>query len=107
MKAKSMSLKAARKFDERRGSTSLMSDEKIVARIFDHIDNGTTDRGQSSWKEGQEFAKSGVVEDREVVLSAQRGLKSGANEFLEFGLFESAIGRFHNNLTEELEKIAP
>lgn len=57
--------------------------------------------------EGQEFAKSGVVEDRDVVLSAQRGLKSGANEFLEFGLFESAIGRFHKNLTEELEKIAP
>ncbi|MEP2989498.1 MAG: Rieske 2Fe-2S domain-containing protein [Parasphingorhabdus sp.] len=56
--------------------------------------------------EGQEFAKAGVVEDREVVLSAQCGLKTGANEFLEFGLFESAIGRFHAELTEELKDIA-
>lgn len=56
--------------------------------------------------EGQEFAKVGAIEDREVVLSAQRGLKSGANKFLEFGLFESAIGRFHKELTEELKDIA-
>ncbi len=53
--------------------------------------------------EGQEFAKVGAVEDREVVLGAQRGLAAGANEFLEFGLFESAIGRFHGALTRELE----
>lgn len=52
---------------------------------------------------GQEFAAKGAIEDREVVLSAQRGLKSGANEFLEFGLFESAIGKFHETLTRELE----
>ncbi|MEP2103170.1 MAG: SRPBCC family protein [Parasphingorhabdus sp.] len=52
---------------------------------------------------GQEFAAKGAVEDRDIVMSAQRGLKSGANEFLEFGLFESAIGRFHKALTRELE----
>jgi nitrite reductase/ring-hydroxylating ferredoxin subunit len=56
--------------------------------------------------EGQEFAKAGAMEDREVVLGAQRGLKSGANEFLEFGLFESAIGRFHAALTGELANLA-
>lgn len=55
---------------------------------------------------GQEFAKMGAIEDREVVLGAQRGLKAGANEFLEFGLFESAIGRFHEALTGELEDAA-
>ena len=55
--------------------------------------------------EGQEFAKVGAIEDREVVLGAQRGLASGANEFLEFGLFESAIGHFHSGLTEELAKV--
>lgn len=52
---------------------------------------------------GQEFAAAGAVEDREVVLSAQRGLKSNANAYLEFGLFESAIGKFHNIMTRELE----
>jgi len=51
---------------------------------------------------GQEFAKLGAIEDREVVLSAQRGLASGANEYLEFGLFERAIGRFHAALTDAI-----
>jgi len=66
------------------------ADEKAMAAIF----------------EGQEFAKRGAIEDREVVLGAQRGLKAGANKFLEFGLFESAIGRFHKVLTEELKDIS-
>ncbi|MEO9470322.1 SRPBCC family protein [Parasphingorhabdus sp.] len=52
---------------------------------------------------GQEFAAKGAIEDRDVVMSAQRGLKSGANDFLEFGLFESAIGRFHTVLKREIE----
>ncbi|WP_108810616.1 SRPBCC family protein [Sphingorhabdus sp. Alg231-15] len=52
---------------------------------------------------GQEFAAKGAIEDRDVVMSAQRGLKSGANAFLEFGLFESAIGKFHETLKPELE----
>jgi len=52
---------------------------------------------------GQEFAAKGAIEDRDVVMSAQRGLKSGANQYLEFGLFESAIGRFHETLTREIE----
>jgi hypothetical protein len=53
--------------------------------------------------EGQEFAAQGAIEDRDVVLGAQRGLATAANEFLEFGLFESAIGHFHRELTGELE----
>lgn len=55
--------------------------------------------------EGQNFAKKGAIEDREVVLGAQRGLAAGANEFLEFGLFESAIGRFHAALTDEIAEL--
>ncbi|MEP5938790.1 MAG: SRPBCC family protein [Erythrobacter sp.] len=51
---------------------------------------------------GQEFAAIGAIEDRNIVLSAQRGLKSEANDFLEFGLYESAIGRFHSALTRDL-----
>ncbi|MFQ3190375.1 MAG: phenylpropionate dioxygenase-like ring-hydroxylating dioxygenase large terminal subunit [Paraglaciecola sp.] len=56
--------------------------------------------------EGQDFAAKGAIEDQEIVLSAQRGLSSGANEYLEFGLFESAIGRLHTHLTREIESKA-
>ena len=53
--------------------------------------------------QGQEFAAIGAIEDRNIVLSAQRGLKSRANDFLEFGLFEGAIGWFHSVLTQDLD----
>jgi phenylpropionate dioxygenase-like ring-hydroxylating dioxygenase large terminal subunit len=53
--------------------------------------------------EGQKFAAKGAIEDQQIVLSAQRGLLSGANEYLEFGLFESAIGRLHTHLAREIE----
>ena len=38
------------------------------------------------------------AEDQAMVTSAQRGLATGANEFLEFGLFEAAIVRFYERL---------
>jgi phenylpropionate dioxygenase-like ring-hydroxylating dioxygenase large terminal subunit len=53
--------------------------------------------------EGQKFAAIGAIEDQKIVLSAQQGLLSGANEYLEFGLFESAIGRLHTHLAKEIE----
>ena len=34
----------------------------------------------------------------------QRGLRAGANSFLEFGSHESAIGHFHATLDERLER---
>jgi phenylpropionate dioxygenase-like ring-hydroxylating dioxygenase large terminal subunit len=54
--------------------------------------------------EGQKFAADGAIEDQQIVLSAQRGLLSGANEFLEFGLFETAIARLHTHLAREISK---
>ncbi|MDG1010777.1 MAG: SRPBCC family protein, partial [Amylibacter sp.] len=51
-----------------------------------------------SIQKGQAFAKTGALEDREVVISAQKGLISGANQNLTFGLFESAIVRLHAGL---------
>jgi phenylpropionate dioxygenase-like ring-hydroxylating dioxygenase large terminal subunit len=50
----------------------------------------------------QEFAAKGAIEDQKIVLSAQQGLLSGANQYLEFGLFESAIGRLHSQLAKEI-----
>jgi choline monooxygenase len=48
----------------------------------------------------------GGVEDNEMSEGVQRGLHAGANEFVEFGRHESAIGRFHATLDERLECIS-
>jgi phenylpropionate dioxygenase-like ring-hydroxylating dioxygenase large terminal subunit len=40
----------------------------------------------------------GGGEDFDAARSVQRGLTAGANEFLEFGLFESGIVHFHEHL---------
>ena len=44
----------------------------------------------------------GGVEDNEMSEGVQRGLHAGANDFVEFGTHESAIGRFHATLDERL-----
>lgn len=67
-----------------------------------HDAAGEPDALRQSILQGQDFAKTGVVEDRDMVMSAQQGLKSGANTHLTFGLFESAIGRLHAALRDEL-----
>ena len=48
----------------------------------------------------------GAVEDNEMSAGVQRGLLAGANEFVEFGRHESAIGHFHATLDERLARIA-
>ena len=47
-------------------------------------------------------ANSGIDEDRQMIISGQIGLATGANEYLQFGLFESAIVHFHSTLSEAL-----
>jgi phenylpropionate dioxygenase-like ring-hydroxylating dioxygenase large terminal subunit len=44
----------------------------------------------------------GVLEDNEMSAGVQRGLHAGANEFVEFGRHESAIGHFHATLDQRL-----
>jgi choline monooxygenase len=44
----------------------------------------------------------GVLEDNEMSAGVQRGLRAGANAFVEFGRHESAIGHFHTALNERL-----
>jgi choline monooxygenase len=48
------------------------------------------------------FIARGAVEDNEMSVGVQRGLHAGANEFVEFGRHESAIGHFHATLDERL-----
>jgi phenylpropionate dioxygenase-like ring-hydroxylating dioxygenase large terminal subunit len=54
-----------------------------------------------------DFVTLGAVEDRDVALSVQRGLRSGANQALEFGRFEGAITHFHRQLTELVDESSP
>jgi hypothetical protein len=49
---------------------------------------------------------AGLVEDNEMSEGVQRGLHAGANEFVEVGRHESAIGHFHATLDERLAAIA-
>jgi phenylpropionate dioxygenase-like ring-hydroxylating dioxygenase large terminal subunit len=44
----------------------------------------------------------GAQEDFQVARSIQHGLASGANEYLQFGRFEGAIGHFHRTLDAAL-----
>lgn len=73
----------------------------LLGRVT-HEDAAKAEALKTSILEGQEFAKTGNVEDLEVVMSAQRGLNSGANTHLTFGLFESAIGKLHAGLRRAL-----
>jgi phenylpropionate dioxygenase-like ring-hydroxylating dioxygenase large terminal subunit len=72
--------------------------------LVSNIEQDDTERLEAI-VEGQKFAAKGAIEDLKIVLSAQKGLSSGANKFLEFGLFESAILRLHKHLSTEIEKL--
>jgi choline monooxygenase len=48
----------------------------------------------------------GVAEDNAMSAAVQRGLFAGANEFLEFGRHESAIGHFHRTLAARMSALA-
>jgi choline monooxygenase len=51
---------------------------------------------------GDTLLARGGVEDNEMSEGVQRGLHAGANEFVEFGRHESAIGHFHATLDGRL-----
>jgi phenylpropionate dioxygenase-like ring-hydroxylating dioxygenase large terminal subunit len=48
------------------------------------------------------LVERGGLEDSAMSRAVQIGLASGANEFVEFGRHESAIGHFHRHLDERL-----
>lgn len=57
-----------------------------------------TDVDDESAAAGIALVDSGLEEDRAMARAVQVGLASGANEFLEFGLYEGAIVHFHRQL---------
>jgi len=58
---------------------------------------------QHGLKRSLDFQQDGANEDRDVCVSIQRGLASGANEFFEFGRFEGALSHFHRTLHTALD----
>jgi phenylpropionate dioxygenase-like ring-hydroxylating dioxygenase large terminal subunit len=54
-------------------------------------------------RRNDDLVAEGGAEDFAVARSVQRGLSGGANEYLEFGLFEGAIAHFHRTLDAALD----
>jgi phenylpropionate dioxygenase-like ring-hydroxylating dioxygenase large terminal subunit len=50
------------------------------------------------------FVAQGTAEDRAMVERVQRGLSSGANEYIDLGRFEGALSHFHRNMAELLTR---
>ncbi|HKU41275.1 MAG TPA: SRPBCC family protein [Polyangiales bacterium] len=53
---------------------------------------------------GRSLVEQGAREDNAMSMAVQRGLASGANTWLEFGRYESAIGHFHRQLAALLSR---
>jgi ring hydroxylating enzyme alpha subunit len=80
-------------------NTAVIVHEPLAVGLTKVINYSLTDGDESDeqWQHGLkcslDFQQSGANEDRDVCVSIQRGLASGANEFLEFGRFDqSAVG---------------
>ncbi len=58
--------------------------------------------GHEAAVESRNLLNEGGVEDNDMSQGVQRGLHAGANDFVEFGKHESALGRFHAELDERL-----
>jgi len=60
---------------------------------------------QSDARTARTLLEWGALEDNEMSAGVQRGLRAGANAFVEFGRHESAIGHFHGVLNQRLSLI--
>ena len=88
--------------------------DQVIAIVIDPVDldhctvttyamaepgvlNEKTSRGG-----GVSLLDQGALEDNAMSAGVQQGLRAGANEFVEFGRHESAIGHFHATLDARL-----
>ncbi|NCG41797.1 MAG: Rieske 2Fe-2S domain-containing protein [Actinobacteria bacterium] len=55
-------------------STSLLDEKQVIERIFTHIDNGTTDLGDTLWREPVEHYHSQERFDAEIALLRRRSV---------------------------------
>ncbi len=70
---------------------------RLVTYVLTDHEESDTD-AQAALSQGADLVARGGAEDQEMACAIQRSLASGANQFFEFGLFESAIGHFHASL---------
>jgi phenylpropionate dioxygenase-like ring-hydroxylating dioxygenase large terminal subunit len=86
--------------------TTIVVHEPLAPNRTRQVVYRLTNRGaksaSSDARRDADFVAVGAAEDIGVALAVQRGLASGANEFLEFGRFEGAIGHFHRQLADAL-----
>ncbi|BBX75716.1 Rieske 2Fe-2S domain-containing protein [Mycobacterium shinjukuense] len=81
--------------------------------IYSMVDPRKADAAEGGWRDpgpynpagAASFIARGAVEDNEMSAGVQRGLHAGANEFVEFGRHESAIGHFHATLDNRLARL--
>lgn len=84
-------------FPRRRVVAILEPLDLVTTRVvtFNLSDRPSEPDSAQAMRRDADFVTAGAREDREVACAIQRGLASGANDFLEFGRFESALAHFH------------
>jgi phenylpropionate dioxygenase-like ring-hydroxylating dioxygenase large terminal subunit len=77
--------------------------DRTLQTTWSLVENAGTDEAVEDYlAQAADLVSRGNAEDREVVQSIQRGLAGDANEFFEFGLYESAVVHFHEVLATAL-----
>jgi hypothetical protein len=76
---------------------------RLVNYTLTHRDPGKAD--QEALARDLQFIEAGTAQDRDAACAIQRSLQAGANDFFEFGLFESAIVHFHRTLRAAIEGV--
>jgi choline monooxygenase len=71
-----------------------------TAEIAEAVTSAVARQGDA--KTASTLLQRGALEDNEMSAGVQRGLRAGANAFVEFGRHESAIGHFHATLDQRL-----
>jgi choline monooxygenase len=79
--------------------------QTIYAAVRPEVaERAARDPGPNNPSGASSFIAQGLIEDNEMSDGVQRGLRSGANAFVEFGRHESAGGHFHATLDERLAR---
>ena len=68
----SSSIPSSKRPHDRISSTSLLDDQQAIERIFTHIDNGTTDLGDTVWRQPVEHYHSQERFDAEMAMLRSR-----------------------------------
>jgi phenylpropionate dioxygenase-like ring-hydroxylating dioxygenase large terminal subunit len=85
------------------GNSIVTTYAMVTPDVAQRVESEPRERNDAS--RGGTLLARGAVEDNEMSAGVQRGLRAGANAFVEFGRHESAIGHFHATLDERLAQL--